>query len=60
MKPDEFQKEKIIKQLELHPSRLDKERILSEAMGNSLNDFFEGVRMALDPLVTLNGKILKN
>tara|TARA_B100000941_G_scaffold290258_1_gene271761 strand:+ start:164 stop:1492 length:1329 start_codon:yes stop_codon:yes gene_type:complete len=56
VKPDEFQKEKIIKQLELHPSRLDKERILSEAMGNSLNDFFEGVRMALDPLVTFGVK----
>jgi len=51
-------KEEIIHQLELHPSRLDKEKIISEAMEQSLDDFFEGIRMALDPLVTFGVKIV--
>lgn len=51
-------KEEIIHQLELHPSRLDKEKIISEAMGQGLDDFFEGIRMALDPLVTFGVKIV--
>ena len=51
-------KEEIIKQLELHPSRLDKEKIIFEAMGKGLDDFFEGIRMALDPLVTFGVKIV--
>ena len=51
-------KSKIIHQLELHPSRLDKEKIISEAMENGLDDFFEGIRMALDPLVTFGVKIV--
>jgi len=51
-------KEEIIHQLELHPSRLDKEKILSEAMERGLDDFFEGIRMALDPLVTFGVKIV--
>jgi len=51
-------KEEIIGQLELHPSRLDKEKIISEAMEEGLDDFFEGIRMALDPLVTFGVKIV--
>ena len=51
-------KEEIIHQLELHPSRLDKEKIISEAMEDGLDDFFEGIRMALDPLVTFGVKIV--
>ena len=56
MKQGKLQKEEIIKDLELHPSRLDKEKIIFEAMEKGLNDFFEGVRMALDPLVTFGIK----
>ena len=52
MRQKELYKEEIIHQLELHPSRLDKEKIISEAMEQGLDDFFEGIRMALDPLVT--------
>ena len=51
-------KEEIIHQLEVHPSRLDKEKIISEAMEEGLDDFFEGIRMALDPLVTFGVKIV--
>ncbi|WP_033830061.1 RNA ligase family protein [Prochlorococcus marinus] len=51
-------KEEIIHQLELHPSRLDKEKIILEAMEEGLDDFFEGIRMALDPLVTFGVKIV--
>jgi DNA ligase-1 len=54
----ELFKEEIIHQLELHPSRLDKEKILSEAMERGLDDFFEGIRMALDPLVTFGVKMV--
>jgi len=54
----ELIKEEIIHQLELHTSRLDKEKIISEAMEKGLDDFFEGVRMALDPLVTFGVKIV--
>jgi len=54
----ELFKEEIIHQLELHPSRLDKEKIISEAMEQGLDDFFEGIRMALDPLVTFGVKII--
>jgi len=52
----ELSKEEVIKQLELHPSRLDKEKIIFEAMDKGLNDFFDGLRMALDPLVTFGVK----
>ena len=58
MKPKDLFKEKIIKQLELHPSRLDKEKIILEAMEKGFDDFFEGLRMALDPLVTFGVKIV--
>ena len=37
-------KEEIIHQLEVHPSRLDKEKIISEAMEEGLDDFFDGIR----------------
>ena len=56
MKHEELRKEEIIKKLELHPSRLDKEKIIFEAMEHRLNDFFEGITMALDPLVTFGVK----
>ena len=58
MRQKELLKEEIIRQLELHPSRLDKEKIIFEAMEKSLDDFFEGVRMALDPLVTFGVKMV--
>jgi DNA ligase-1 len=50
------QPQDIIKQLEEHNSRLDKEEILYEAMEQELDEFFDGVRMALDPLVTFGVK----
>lgn len=50
------QPEYIIEQLEIHNSRLDKEAILEEAMEEGLDEFFEGLRMALDPLVTFGVK----
>jgi len=56
--PKQFSKEEIIEKLELHPSRLDKEKIILEAMEKGLDDFFEGVRMALDPLVTFGVKMV--
>ncbi|MDA9683518.1 ATP-dependent DNA ligase [Prochlorococcus sp. AH-736-P10] len=58
MRQKELFKEEIIHQLELHPSRLDKEKIITEAMERGLDDFFEGIRMALDPLVTFGVKIV--
>jgi len=50
------QPQDIIKKLEAHNSRLDKESILFGAMGEGLDEFFEGVTMALDPLVTFGVK----
>ena len=58
MTTKQFSKEEIIEKLELHPSRLDKEKIILEAMEKGLDDFFEGVRMALDPLVTFGVKMV--
>ena len=58
MRPKELLKEEIIGQLELHPSRLDKEKIILEAMEEGLDNFFEGIRMALDPLVTFGVKMV--
>lgn len=46
----------IIRQLEIHNSRLDKEAILKAAYDEGLPEFFEGLRMALDPLVTFGVK----
>jgi len=50
------QPEYIIGNLEDHPSRLNKEAILEAAMEEGLDEFFEGVRMALDPLITFGVK----
>ena len=46
----------IIHALETHNSRLDKEAILKAAHEEGLPEFFEGLRMALDPLVTFGVK----
>ena len=50
------QPESIIRSLEEHPSRLNKEGILEAAMNEGLDEFFEGVRMALDNLYTFGVK----
>jgi len=50
------QPQHIIQQLELNPSRLDKEAILHDAMTEGLDEFFEGVTMALDAMVTFGVK----
>jgi len=46
----------IIRQLENHNSRLNKEDILASAMEEGLDEFFDGVRMCLDKLVTFGVK----
>ena len=46
------QPQDIIKRLEDHNGRLEKETIIFGAMAEGLDEFFEGVTMALDPLVT--------
>lgn len=45
-----------IRRLEEHTSRLDKEAILEDAVIEGVPEFFEGIRMALDPLVTFGVK----
>jgi DNA ligase-1 len=50
------QPDAIIRSLELHNSRLDKEEILKKAYEEGLPEFFEGLKMALDPLVTFGVK----
>ena len=50
------QPDAIIRQLEIHPSRLNKEAIIRSANEEGLPEFFEGLRMALDPLVTFGVK----
>lgn len=50
------QPDSIIRDLENHNSRLDKEAILAAAVNEGLDEFFEGVRMALDPLITFGVK----
>ena len=50
------QPQNIIKLLEADNSRLAKEAILLEAMDEGLPEFFEGLTMALDPLVTFGVK----
>jgi DNA ligase 1 len=50
------QPQSIISSLEDHPSRLNKEAILEAAMEEGLDEFFEGVRMALDAMVTFGVK----
>jgi len=50
------QPQAIIEKLESDNSRLAKEQVILEAMEEGLDEFFEGVRMALDPLVTFGVK----
>jgi DNA ligase 1 len=46
----------IIQRLEADNSRLAKEAVLADAMGEGLDEFFEGVRMCLDNLYTFGVK----
>jgi DNA ligase-1 len=50
------QPEYIIRSLEDHPSRLNKEGIIESAMEEGLDEFFEGAKMALDKLYTFGIK----
>ena len=50
------QPQDIIFKLEQDNSRLGKEAILKDAMEEGLPEFFEGLKMALDPLVTFGVK----
>jgi DNA ligase-1 len=50
------QPQDIIAKLEANNSRLDKEAILRAAWEEGLPEFFDGLRMALDPLVTFGVK----
>ena len=50
------QPDDIIRQLENHNSRLDKEAILEQAVNHRVDEFFQGVQLALDPLVTFGVK----
>ena len=50
------QPDEIIRRLEAHNSRLVKEAILKAAYDEGLPEFFEGVKMALNPLVTFGVK----
>lgn len=50
------QPDAIIRDLEAHSGRLDKEAIIKSAAEQSLDEFFKGVQMALDPLITFGVK----
>ena len=50
------QPQAIIEKLKADNSRLAKESILLDAMNEGLDEFFDGVRMALDPLYTFGVK----
>ena len=50
------QPQDIIEKLEADNSRLAKEAVIEQAMNEGLDEFFEGVKMALDPLVTFGVK----
>ena len=50
------QPQDIIEQLEADNSRLAKEAVLQQAYDEGLPEFFDGLRMALDPLVTFGVK----
>jgi DNA ligase-1 len=50
------QPDSIIRDLEMHDSRLDKEAILAAAVKEELDEFFLGLRMALDPMITFGVK----
>ena len=45
-----------IRRLEEHPSRLDKEAILADAVAEGVPEFFDGVRLALDTMITFGVK----
>ena len=45
-----------IRRLEQHPSRLDKEAILSDAVAEGVPEFFDGLRLALDAMITFGVK----
>ena len=51
-----MQPQEIIKHLEADNSKLAKQAILLEAMQEGLDEFFEGITMALDPLITFGVK----
>ena len=51
-----IQPDTIIRDLEIHNSRLDKEAIIRAAHSKGVPEFFEGCRMALDALVTFGVK----
>ena len=50
------QPQEIIARLEEDNSRLAKEQVILEAMEEGLDEFFEGLKMALDPLCTFGVK----
>ena len=50
------QPQEVIAKLEADNSRLAKEAVILEAMEEGLDEFFEGVKMALDPLYTFGVK----
>lgn len=50
------QPERVISDLEVHSSRINKEQIIEAAMLENLDEFFEGVRMCLDKLYTFGVK----
>lgn len=50
------QPQEIIKQLESDNSRLAKEAVLADAMKEELDEFFEGVKLALDNLIVFGVK----
>ena len=46
----------VISDLEIHPSRLNKEAIIQVQAEAGNNEFFEGCRLALDPMITFGLK----
>jgi len=50
------QPDSIIRALEIHPSRLNKEAIIQSAHEEGIPEFFDGVCMALDAMVTFGVK----
>jgi DNA ligase-1 len=47
---------RVISDLEKHPSRLNKEQIIFEQARQENSEFFEGCRLALDPMITFGLK----
>jgi DNA ligase 1 len=50
------QPDEIIRRLEADDSRLAKEAILATAVAEGLDEFFDGLKLALDPLITFGVK----